>query len=719
MIGWCGSAAGSASAVPHRGRRGARPARRGAESYWLDKGKRRRQRRGPVATSLQSQATGCDGATGECHRARQSEHLCATWLAWTVRAALVVLLLADATDGQQYSLSFSKSSSRMSWNHRLPSWSYSAPVRLSAPGDSTSMLRINTSASMRSTFDDRGDSRNWQDNASVSSSINYPILGPRASIRMGANMSVRSATLTKQKIRNQSYNFGFQYSPLQEGRFNSLRISVSPGLITASRANRANLDSTFEERGIQYNATIRVSPELELGGSKVSNSLSLSKMDNTLKSNRNRSESLSSSLGYTWPGDVRTNLSLRESRSQVGIPRRLVTEREMASEVVRDTTVVVETQKTRNSRISGNVSLKVAGYDVRSSGSYSENLRTNTASDDPRSTYYGKDRESKSWSVDMSLSGKLLEPLVGRSSFRIKGSDEGFLPVQMWAGDAYRDPSSDLERRDLFLNGSLDWQIARKHSLKLSTYLELTSEANPGNREQDRDVHTNSVSLSYDGTTAGGTNVTASLESKYLHRVSLDATRSADNSRNRDLSLNFNTRYQRLGISISHAFSISARRTIYDFDREINTSEQLRQSNIRRGWSMVHTARRSIIGNIQLNGRYSYSADDFGVLLVERGSQIVAEDNGDHRVSLGVAYSPLRSLSTSANYSYSLDRQWKYEYTNYLEDRYLYRRHERESLSVSANYNSASGTKLSVRGSRSRQFSGTYDSVSITYSRPL
>ena len=120
-------------------------------------------------------------------------------------------VFAGGAWGQQYSLSFSKNSTRMSWNHRLPSWSYSTPVRLSAPRDSTSMLRISTSASMSSTVDARATSRNWQDNASISSSVNYPILGPRASIRVGANMSVRSATLTKQKLRNQTLNFGFQF----------------------------------------------------------------------------------------------------------------------------------------------------------------------------------------------------------------------------------------------------------------------------------------------------------------------------------------------------------------------------------------------------------------------------------------------------------------------------------------------------------------------------
>lgn len=643
------------------------------------------------------------------------------WPAWTAGAALLLIIATSAVDAQQYTLNFSKTSSRMSWNHRLPQWTYTTPVRLSSAGTGKSMLRINTSANMSSTFDERGDSRNWQDNASLNTSIDYPILGPRASLRLGANMSVRSATLTQQKIRNHSYNAGLQFSPLQQGRFRSLRINVTPGLISASRATRANLDSTFEERGIQYNATVRVSPELNLAGKRVTNSLSLSKTDNTLESNRNQSERLSTSVGYTLPGDVRTNLSLNESRSQVGLPRSVSIDRVVNGETVTETVVVVETQQSRNSQVSGNVSFKVAGFDLRSSGSYSENLRTNTASDDdsPGNTFFGKDRESQSWRLETSVSGQLFEPLVGRSSVRINNSSERFLPVQLPGDEIFRDSSADLERQNLFLNGSLDWQLASQHSIRLSTYAELRSEMNPGNREQDREVHTSSISLSYDGVTEGGTRVNANLESKYLHRVNLHATRSGDNSRNRDLSLSFNTRYQRLGMNVTHDFSISARRTIYDFDREVNLNAALRKSNIRRGWSMVHSVRRRVIDSMHLNARYTYNEDDYGVLLVERGAQVVAEDNSGHRFSVGMSYSPAKSLSTSINYNRSVDRQWQYDYANHGEQRYLSRRNEREGLSTSLNYNPDSGTTLSLRASRSRQLSGTFDSVTVTYSRSL
>jgi hypothetical protein len=623
--------------------------------------------------------------------------------------------------GQQYSLSFSKNSSRMSWNHRLPSWSFSTPVRLSAPRDSTSMLRISTSASMSSTVDRRADSRNWSDNASISSSVNYPILGPRASIRVGANMSVRSATLTKQKLRNQSFNFGFQSSPLQSGRFKSLRINVTPGLITASRATRANLDSTFQEHGIQYNATLRVQPEVKVAGTRLSNSIGFSKSDNTLINNRNRSESFDSSLGYTWPGDVRTSVTMRESRSQAASPRSVYLEQDVDGSVVRDTLIKVETQETRNTSVSSSIRFKVGRFDLNSGSSYRENLRINTASNDnsPRNTYYAKDRNGKSWKVDASVSGKLLSSLVGRTSIRVDGSADRFLPVRLPDGVRYRDPSQDLKKRDLFVNGSLDWQLRRGHSLKMSTYVELKSEANAGAPEQDKDTYSSSVTTSYDGLTGGGTSISVRLASRFLHRVSLDASRSAGNSRNRDLSLSLNTRYQRLGISVSHAFSLSAKRTVYDFDREVNVSEEARKSNLRRGWSMVHTGSRQFMDSIQLNGRYSYKANDFGTLLVERGAQIVEEDSNDHTASIGFGYAPLKQLTTSVNYSYGLGRRWQYEYANYVEDRYLKSRTERENISMSADYSAKSGTQLSVRGSRSRQLSGTYDSVSITYRRPL
>ena len=139
------------------------------------------------------------------------------------------------------------------------------------------------------------------------------------------------------------------------------------------------------------------------------------------------------------------------------------------------------------------------------------------------------------------------------------------------------------------------------------------------------------------------------------------ATRSGDNSRNRDIVLDVGSSYQRLGISISHNFSISAKRTIFDFDRQLNRNTVSRKSNIRRGWSMNHTANRKLLKSLRLNGRYSYSADDFGTLVVENGAQIVEEDNNRHSMGLGLSYSPIRALSMTTNFNFLFDRRWDHE----------------------------------------------------------
>ena len=116
----------------------------------------------------------------------------------TVRwLVLWVLACCAPVAAQQYSLNFSRSSTRTSWNHRLPSWNYSTPVRFSAVGDSTSKLTINASARMGFTLDDRSSGKAWQDNASISSSVNYPILGPKATIGLSSGASVSNATLRK------------------------------------------------------------------------------------------------------------------------------------------------------------------------------------------------------------------------------------------------------------------------------------------------------------------------------------------------------------------------------------------------------------------------------------------------------------------------------------------------------------------------------------------
>lgn len=642
------------------------------------------------------------------------------YLIGVVGAALLTALLSSV-EGQQYTLNFSKSSTRMRWDHRLPSWSYSVPVRLSAPGDSTSMLRISSSASMGFTLDERADRKTWQDNTSVNGSVNYPILGPRATIGIGANMSVRNATLTKQKLRNQSFNFRFQYRPLQKGRFKSLMVNVTPGLITASRASRANLDSTIEEQGVRYNASLRVSPDVRLAGRKLNNSVSLSKKDDTLKSNKNRNESFNSSLGYTLPGGVRTSISLSESRSQMGVSRSVISQEEVDGEVKRDTVVAVELQETRNTNLSSSVNFKAGRFEVKGNSSYGENMRNNTASaaEDPGNRFFGTDRESKRWSFGTSASGKLTEKLVGNTNVTYTAKDEGFLPVILADGREFRDPTSDREDRDLSLRGSLDLQLSDQHRIALSGQVRSIKDENPGTPEQNRDSFSRTARIAYNGTLSSGTKLSIALRTDFFHKVNLHASRSSDNSRTRDIGLDISTRYERLGISFSHNFGISAKRAIFDFDRQLNAGKSLRRSNIRRGWSMVHSLRRPFFDHLQFNGRYSYRADDSGKLIVENQTQVVEVDNGDHTVGFGMSYSPGAMLTTSVNYSYRLDRQWEHQYASSRESRVLGRENEHQNLSMNVNYNPSSVTRLTMRGSRSRQRSGTFDSFNVTYSRTI
>jgi hypothetical protein len=653
---------------------------------------------------------------------------------WPGTSALWLLALWVPAGAQQYSLNFNKSSTRTSWSHRLPSWQYSAPVRFSAAGDTTSRLSISTSASMNFTLDERGGRRIWQDNASVNSSVNYPILGPRAAIGIGANASVRNATLQQQKLRNQTFNFRFQYNPLQQGRFKTLSVNVTPGLITASRASRANLDSTIEEKGIQYNASLRVSPELTLAGKKLSNSVSLSKQDNTLKNNKNRSESFSTSLSYTLPGQVRASLNFSESRSQVGVTRAVVEEQVLGEQVRRDTSVAAELSENRGTGLSSSANFDLGRFKVENSFSYRENLRTNTASGDPdpSNRYFGTDRESQSWNLETTISGKLAERLVARASFRLNTGDERFLPVRVLdtrqcashftiAPDGTcRDPSSDLSNRDLFLNGSLNWTLSEEQTLSLTAWADGKQAENPGASEQDRDMYGNSFSLKYEGLLASGVKLHLEVKHSFLHRVNLHATRAGDNARNRDIGLDAGTSYERLGIGLAHNFSISAKRTLFDFDRQVNRREAARKSNIRRGWSMNHSLRRPLLEHVHLNLRYAYTADDFGTLIVERGAQVVEEDNSDHSVNFGMSYNPSAAFSASVSYSYRLDRQWKHQYADFEESRLLSRRNQHRNLSLNLNYNPTdSPNRLTLRGSRSRQRSGTFDSFGVTYSRTL
>ena len=645
----------------------------------------------------------------------------------------LVLVAWTAADAQ-YTLNFSRSSSQTSWNHSFPSWSYSTPVRFSAVGDSTSKLTINASANMGFSLYDRSTGKSWQDNASGRSSVNYPILGPKATISLGASMSTRNITLHKQKTRSQSFNFGFRSKPLSSGPFKSLSANLTPSLITATRASRASLDSTIKETGIRYNASLRVSPDIEIAGNKLNNSISLSKTDDTLEHNKDRSERLSGNVSYTFPGDVRVALSMSENRSQKGLSRRAISEATVGEAVVRDTVVSAELAETRGTSFSSNVEFDLGRFKIKNRASYSQNEHTNTANaiQNLDNRFFGKDRLGENFSWDASLSGKLVEKLVLNTSVRFKGSDVRRLAVRVpdtglcdshftrSADGTCRDPSSDEINRNLFLNGSLNWPLADGHSLRLATFGEIKRSENPGDPKQDRDTFNNSVSLSYDGTLRSGTKLSVDLKNSFLHRVNLHATRAVDNARNRDISLNIGTDYERLDTSFSHRFSVSARRIIYDFDRQVNRRELSRKSNIRRGWSMVHSLRRKVLDDLALNVRYNYSANDDGTLILENGAQIVEEENTRYTLQFGMRYSPSPDYSAGATYTYKLDRQWDYQYSELAPSRSLNRRNKHRNLAADFNYNPVgSDNKLRLRGSRSRQRSGTFNSLNVTYTRTL
>ncbi len=642
---------------------------------------------------------------------------------WSGLIGGVLLLVNLSTvEAEQYKLTFSRpNNTRMSWTPSFPSWSYAVPVQFSASGDSTSMLRISASASMGYVLDQRNNRNTWQDNASIGGSISYPILGPRASIGIRANMSSRSATLQKQKIRNQSFGFNFSYRPFKEGTFRSMSASVTPALITASRASRAKVDSTIQEKGIQYSASLNVSPAVDVVGKKLNTSFRLSKSDNTLKNNKDRRESLSLSWRYTLPHDVRTNFSLSESRSQRGVTRQAITEEEIEREVFRDTAVVADISQNRSTRFSSSVSFELSGFDVSTSGGYSESRNTNSANaaEDLRNTYFGRDRQSSSWNVKTEVSGKLADKLVGRTTFDFKESDTARFPVELASGEVFRDSTDDREDQDLSIKGSLAWDLAEKHSLTLTGKVVSVGDDNPGAQQQDRDAFTRNTSLTYTGAFASGLKLTTRLSTSFSHTVNLHASRSSNNSRNRDISLSINTQSTRLGGNITHTFSISARRTIFDFDRQINIGELRRKSNIRRGWSMAHSMNRSVLEHLKFNGRYAYSADDRGKLIVESGAQLVEVDNSDHNFTFGMSYSPTSVFSTRIGYTYRLDRQWDHKYLNRQEQRSLILNNTHQNLNLNITYKPSSATSLTMGGSRSRQRSGTFESFNITYIRTI
>ena len=636
-------------------------------------------------------------------------------------AFFLLLSPAICAGAETYSLSFSSASGRMSWNPTFPGWSYSAPVAFSAAGDSTSMLRLNAKASLRASVFPRDGRQNLQENGRVGTTVSYPILGPKATISVSGSISSRSAALVKQKTRSQSIGFGFGYQPLvkSDGPFRSMRVNLRPGFITAGKASRANPDSTIEERGLQYNASLNMSPGWDIADKKLSTSFGLTKQDNTLKSNKNKNESMRFSTRYTFPKGVRADLSAGESRSQRGLTRRVILEEKEGDFVSRDITEQAELSETRSRNFSTTLKAEVMGFDFSAGQRWRRSKNTNTANadEDLPNPYFAKDRESERWEYDVSAKGELPGNLVGSTSVKYKTSDERRLPVTRSSGLVSRDVTGDRDDRHLFLRGLLDWQPSEDHGMTLSGSSRVIRSDNPGEPEQDRDTFNNSASLRYRGRFDSGLNLSANIASSATHRVNLHSRRSSQNQRTRNLSFSVSPSYERLETRISHTFQISARRTIFDFDRQINRSVLARRSIISRSWSMAHTLSRSIIDNLSLNVTYRYRADDRGILLVENSSQIVEEDNAAHRVRVRTRYKPSSAMSIGTTYGYVLDRKWQYLYTSSGKERDLRRRNPHRSFAINAEFNPRPETRMSARFSRARQLSGTFDSLSVLISR--
>jgi len=518
--------------------------------------------------------------------------------------------LHGPASAQTYSLGFDSGSNRMTWRPKIPSWRYAAPVAMSAPGDSTSMLRISASASLSATLNQRSSGNTWQENASLRTAVTYPILGPKASIGINASASSRSATLLKQRNRSQTLSFRFQYRPLvgRDGAFENLRVDLTPGLITARRASRANLDSTIEEKGLQYTASLSVSPSWELAEQKMTSSFSLSKRDNTLESNKNRSENLRLSAGYTLPYDVRANVAVSERRTQLGVTRVKTLSEPTENEAGQDT-VVADIDEQRSTSVTSSVSFELVGFDVTSSQGWSGSRNTNSANADGegRNRYFARDRESERWNIQTSASGKLPGGVVSRGSVSYRSSSQRRLPVEiagdMGCGDrahlvgvsqdgstkVCRDVTDDLEDRDLSLRGSLNLQVTEDHSLELSGTTSLIRVSNPGAPEQNRDTHNQNLGITFRSGFDSGMRLDASLSTSNTHRVNLEASRASQNSRNREIRLKVNTGYQRLATNITHNFEISQQYSAGMVDAALGPPHVLRAPAAQCG---VHLPRR-------------------------------------------------------------------------------------------------------------------------------
>ena len=626
-------------------------------------------------------------------------------------AVLVVVAAPPEGWGQSYSLRFSGTGDRMVWTPTFPGWRFSTPVTLAAAGDTTAQLSMNASASLTSQLDRRGHV--WQESAGIRTSVTYPILGPRASIGVNASMRSRNAGLQRQRTRSQTIGFRFGYQPLagSDGAFRNLRFNVVPGVISARRASPVNPDSLIEESGLQYTGSLSTSPSFEIGGRKLTTNLSLSKRDNTLEINKSRSEGLRMSAAYTLPGDARTSLSLSESRSQSGVSRP-VFDGSKAS-------VAAELLEGRNTSLSSSLSFKVFGFDVRGKQSWSRGLNTNTANaeEDAGPRFFARDRKNEKWNLGGNASGRLSESLVGSLKLGWSTNDERRLPVTLSTGAAYRDPTDDRENQNLDLGGSLNWQLDQDHKITLSASTRMNRFDNPGKPDQDRDLFNRNLSLTLGGARPSGLRYNSSLSSSLSHRINLHASRAGDNQRNLNLRLSLGTNYERHELKVSHSFQISARRTIFDFDRQLSPDAVDRRSEIHRSWGMTHKIQRSLLNSLSLSTNYSYKADDLGTLLTEEDAQIVEGENSDHAAGFNMSYRPAEGVSLTMSYSVRLRRQWKVLYGRDEVERDLSSRHPHETLRLLLNYTPAGQTGLPSSFSRSRQRSGTFDRMSLTLTR--
>ena len=626
-------------------------------------------------------------------------------------AVLVVVTGPPEGWGQSYSLRFSGTRDRMVWTPTFPGWRFSTPVTLAAAGDTTAQLSMNASASLTSQLDRRGHV--WQESAGIRTSVTYPILGPRASIGVNASMRSRNAGLQRQRTRSQSFGFRFGYQPLagSEGVFRNLRFNVVPGVISARRASPVNPDSLIEESGLQYTGSMNTSPAFEVGGRKLTTNLSLSKTDNTLEINKSRSESLRMSAGYTLPGDVRTGFSLGESRSQAGVSRP-VFDGSKAS-------VAAELAERRNTSLSSSLSFKLLGFDMRGNQSWSKGLNTNTANaeEDVGNRFYARDRKNEKWDLSGNASGRLSETLVGSLKLGWSTNDERRLPVTLSSGASFRDPTDDRENQNLDLGGSLNWQLDKEHTINLSASTRMNRSDNPGAPHQDRDLFNRNLSLSLRGARPSGLRYNSSLSSNLSRRVNLDASRAAANQRNLNIRLSMGTNYERHELQVSHTFQISARRTIFDFDRQLSPDAVDRRSEIHRSWGMTHKVQRSLLNSLSLSTSYSYKADDSGTLLTEEDAQIVEGENSDHSANFNMSYRPAEGASISMSYSVRLRRQWRVLYGRDEVERDRVARHPHETLRLNLNYQPAGQTGLTSSFSRSRQRSGTFDRMNLKLTR--